>query len=343
MNMYKENESVCLHIESNAVFTSLCQLTLSVCGLTSFPDGTFSITGNRWLELAVAWEKILVDGSAGIFTDAVHRIMWGMPIGKSRQEYDDIVCIVKSELLKDGEAFWAWDSYVGCEVAIDAVGNEMDPWVADGKEYRYSIEHYHYVWDRMLWKIRYCKEKYAADCSQYRDACLAYEEAIKKIIPAAETWSEEYWCNENHILDEIAKIYGVDYRYYDDLEYGRILQLLMGFEEDSMYVIKETWFATNIAQMPMSLAKVIWPVKTEDKLMQMFFLAAEAAEALAGEKELLALKKDRELHPVGVFEYCTLYSSWLYPLIREWIDGMDGNDEDVRDMKKKLFTIAMNN
>lgn len=341
MNKCKENESICLDFVNNSVFASLCQLTLSVCGLASFPDGTFSDTGNRWLELAIAWEKLLKDGSAGIFLDAVHRIMWGMPIGNSRQEYDDIVCLVKDELLRDGEAFAAWDAYVGCEVAIDAVDNDMDPWVTDGRTYRYSIEHYNYLCDRMLWKVRYCKEKYAADSSQYREAYLAYETAIKKIVPAAALWSEDHWCDENHILDEIIKIYGVDYR-NDDLEYGRILLLLMGFEED-VYGIKEAWFATNITKLPMSLAKVIWPVNTEDKLMMLFFIAAEAAEALVGKKELLTFKKDRELHPVGVFEYCSIYSSWLYPLIREWIDGMDGNDEDVRDMKKKLFTIAMNN
>ena len=76
--------------------------------------------------------------------------------------------------------------------------------------------------------------------------------------------------------------------------------------------------------------------------MELFFIAAEAAEAIAGEIELIALAKKRELHPVGVFEYCTIYSSWLYPLVGEWIEGMDSNDEDVRDMKKKLFTITMN-
>lgn len=341
MNKCKENESIYLDIESNSVFTSLCQLTLSVCGLTSFPDGTFSNTGNRWLELAIAWEKLLEDGSAGIFLDAVHRIMWGMPFEKSRPEYDRIVCIVKSELLRDGEAFAAWDTYVACEVAIISVGNDMDPWVADGKEYRYSIEHYHYVWDRMLWKIRYSKKKYAEDCSYYRDAYLAYEAAIKRIVPSAISWDEDYWCDENHIFDQIVKLYGADYR-NDFLEYGRILLLLMGLKNDD-HGICEAWFATNITKLPMSLAKVIWPVNTKDKIMMLFFIAAEATDASVGKEEWFALKKNTESHPVGVFEYCTLYSSWLYPLIREWIDGMDSNDEDVRDMKKKLFTIAMNN
>jgi len=192
----------------------------------------------------------------------------------------------------------------------------------------------------MLWKIRYSKEKYADDTSGYREACLAYEAAVKTIVPAAISWNEDYWCDENHILDKIIQIYGVDYR-YDDLEYGRLLLLLMGFEEDE-YGINEAWFATNITRLPMSLAKVIWPVNTEDKIMELFFIAAEAAEAIAGEIELIALAKKRELHPVGVFEYCTIYSSWLYPLVGEWIEGMDSNDEDVRDMKKKLFTITMN-
>ena len=337
----RDNRNICFDVERGTIFTVLCQHTLSVCGMDSFPNGTFSDNGNCWLELAVAWEKLLEGGSAGIFLDAVHRIMWGMPCGHSKPEYNEIVRIVKNELLRDDEAFAAWDDYVGCDTAISAIGDNMDPSLADSADYRYSIEHYHYVSDRMLWKIRYSKNKYIEDEPEYRESYLAYEAAIKKIVPAAETWSEDFWFNENHILDEIVKIYGVDYRYYDDLEYGRILQLLMGFKEDSMYAIKETWFATNIVKMPMSLAKVIWPVNTEEKLMQIFFLAAEAAEALVGHENLLELQKKRELHPVGVFEFSTLHKSWLYPLISGWLDEMDGTDECVADMKRKLFTIAI--
>jgi hypothetical protein len=192
----------------------------------------------------------------------------------------------------------------------------------------------------MLWKIRYSKEKYADDASGYREAGLAYEAAVKTIVLAAISWNEDYWCDEKHILDKIIEIYGVDYR-YDDLEYGRVLLLLMGFQDDE-YRIREAWFATNITRLPMSLAKVIWPVNTENRIMELFYIAAEATEALIGHEEILALKKKRELHPVGVFEYNTLYSSWIYPLISDWIDGMDSTDETVIDMKKKLFTIAMN-
>jgi hypothetical protein len=338
--MNRENGRISI-VKSNATFTELCQHTLSVCGMDSFPNGTFLEDGNCWLELAVAWEKLLEDGSAGIFLDAVHRIMWGMPYGHSKPEYNEIVRIVKNELLRDDEAFAAWDEYIGCDTAITAIGNDMDPWVADDVDYRYSIEHYHYLWDRMLWKIRYSKKKYAKDASTYREACFAYEAAIKKIVPAANVWDEEYWCNENHIMDEVVKLYGVDYR-GDYLEYGRILLILMASgENDLAGMVKEAWYASNITKMPISLAKAIWPVDTKDKILQLFFIAAEATEVMVAAGNPLEHKKEQSLHPVGVFEYNSLFNSWLYTLVDSWIAEEDNSDESVLEMKKKLFTIAI--
>ena len=139
-------------------FKALCQLTLIACNRDTFPKGTFSANGNPWLELAVAWEKLLTDGSAGIFNDAVHRIMWGIPPAMSKPEYDGIVQIVMDELLKDGEAFNIWDSYDPCDIAIEMMSSEMRPRVADDEDYSWSIEHYQYAEARMLWKIRYSKE-----------------------------------------------------------------------------------------------------------------------------------------------------------------------------------------
>ena len=40
---------------SDLSFNTLCMLTLEVCGLSEFPCGTFTSSGNRWVELAKAW------------------------------------------------------------------------------------------------------------------------------------------------------------------------------------------------------------------------------------------------------------------------------------------------
>ena len=322
-------------------FVKLCQRTLAVCNLERFPDGTFSNAGNNWLELAKAWETLLMDGSAGIFYDAVHRIMWGIPHAKSRPEYDGIVQIVVEELLKDGAAFEAWDSYEPCNITIAEVESEMNPATKNSDEYCSSIEHYHYCSDKLLWKVRYSKAKYAAEYSEYQKAYLMYEEAIKKIVPAACTWAEDYWYKEDHIYDELINLYGVDYRENFE-EYGRILLLLMNAEEEpEKYALNEAWFATNIQRMPMSLAKVIWPENTEEKIIKIFLLAAEITRALADAGVNFEARKAREFHPVGVFEYKSLRNSWVYDIVNEWFANSDSSDELVSDIKCWLFTIAM--
>lgn len=341
MKKYKNIKNNKVSNVMDAKFTALCQLTLSACNRETFPGGTFSTRGNPWLELAIAWEKMLEDGSAGIFNDAVHRIMWGIPPAKSKLEYEDIVQIVVDELLKDDAAFNAWDSYEPCDIAIGMVGSEMRPWVADDEDYSWSIEHYQYAEYKMLWKIRYSKEKYREESFDYQKAYLMYENAIKKIIPVAASWSDAYWLKEDHIHDELINLYGIDYR-DDYVEYGRVLLLLMNDETNAeKYAFDEAWFASTIKRMPMALAKVIWPENTEEKIMQIFLFASECADALSESGVDFTAKKNREIHPVGVFEYSALRESWIYRLMTEWFQGEDSSDELVHDVKERLFRIGV--
>lgn len=335
------NSCISFNIEDDTNFTLLYQHTLAACGLTTFPEKTFSDIGNRWLELAIAWEKLLEEGSAGIFLDAVHRIMWDIPPEKSKPKYDGIVQIVVNELLRDGAAFRAWDSYNPFDATIELVGAEMRPWVANGEDYSWSIEHYQYAEAKMLWKIRYSKEKYQEDSADYQDAYLAYETAIRKIIPNAASWPEEHWFKEDHLHSELINLYGVDYR-DDFIEYGRLLQLLMNNEASpEMYALKEAWFASTIKRMPMALAEVIWPEDTETKIMRIFLLASECADEQLKSGIDFAAKKDDVFHPVGVFEYSALRESWIYQLMAEWFQDEDSTNELVHDVKKRLFTIGL--
>lgn len=322
-------------------FKELCQLTLSACNREMFPHGTFSAEGDPWLELAIAWEQLLTNGSVGIFEDAVHRIMWGIPPAMSKPEYDGIVQIVVYELLRDGVAFNAWDSYEHFDTVIQMLYGEMRPWIADAEEYGFSIEHAHYAEEKMLWKIRYSKAKYEGKGPDYRGAYLSYENAVKKIIPVAASWPEDYWLKEDHIHDALVDLYGVDYR-DDFVEYGRILLLLMNSEEvPAKYAFREAWFASNIRRMPMALAKSIWPENTEVKIMQIFLTTAELADAAAASGVDFSERKEREFHPVGVFEYSTLRESWIYRLMIEWFQDEDSSDEIVHDIREKLFRIGL--
>lgn len=327
---------------TNDSFTILCERTLAACGKEAFPPDAFSKSGDPWTELAIAWDKLLTNGSEGIFIDAVHRIMWGIPYGESLPQHEEIVQIVKEELLKDGAAFLAWDSFAACDDAILDLTAHMDPWAECDDDYRFSIEHHLYRESKTLWQIRYSKQKYAQDGLNHKDFYLSYEKAIMQIVPSAAFWTEDFWCNEFHILEELINLYGIDYR-DDQTEYGRILLILMNSEEDPVkFTSDEAWCASTIPRLPLALAKVIWPYNTKEKIIQMFILAAEKAEALAANQEDFEEKKRRYIYPFGVFEFVTLRNSWLYALIYEWFSNDDSTDARTLDIKKKLFTIAMN-
>ena len=212
-------------------------------------------------------------------------------------------------------------------------------------DYRLSIEHYHYLLDKMLWKIRYSKLKYASEGENYKQGILEYESAIKKVIPDARLWDESYWYNERHIYDALTELYGVDYS-DDFVEYGRILLLLMKHNAGELiYARAEAWFASNIKRMPMSLAKVIWPDNTEDKITEMFLWAAEEAEiqAASNDQATFSAREAQEMHPVGVFEYRTLRTSWLFEPVYAKYSGYHGEDEALNDIKQKVFNVAMIN
>ena len=259
-------------ITSNGNFAKLYDLTLKILNLTDFPDGTFSQDGNIWLELANVWAKHCEVRSEGIFLEAVHHIMWGIPSYKYDPDYEKIIQLVVEELLKDGDSFAAWDCCPECMSAITLMGDGTTPLSDNCDDYCLSIEHYEYLRAKMLWKIQYSKPKYASESENCKHAILKYESAIKKVIPDASMWNEAYWYNERHIHDALTELYGVDYS-DDFVEYGRILLLLMKHDANELiYARAEVWFASNIKRMPMSLAEVIWPEDTEGKIEEMFLL-----------------------------------------------------------------------
>ena len=319
-------------------FEVLQRHTLEACNMNTFPDDLFMGNTDKWIELIDAWDQLLEGGSEGIFEEACHIVMWGIPSKHRKLQYDSIVKLVIAEMLRDGDAFNAWDT---CEFFEDAIGymsSEMDP--DSDYEYRYSIEHYQYLSDRFLLKVRYSKAKYSNEKALYEQSILSYQTAIKKIVPVASEWSEAYWNDENHILDEIFKLYGVDYRAIDCLEYGRILIILQGSQHSKLpSEIVEAWCATNIKTLPLSLAKAIWSTFTEEKILAMFLIAVEEAEIQLHDKACWDSYREEYLHPIGAFDHSTTYESWIYPLISQWNEDPEQNDPFI---KQRLFTVEIN-
>ena len=136
------------------------------------------------------------------------------------------------------------------------------------------------------------------------------------------------------------KLYNVEYRNTDCLEYGRILLIMMDTGDCELSHEKvESWYATNIKILPLSLAKAIWPIFTEAKILSMFLIAAEEADIQLYDKELSSRYRGNCLHTVGVFEHSAIYESWMYPLIAQWNEDPEQYDSFI---KERLFTVAIN-
>lgn len=67
--MKRMNVKYCL--DNDRSFARLYDLTLQLSDLSEFPKGTFTASGNAWLELTEAWNDLFTYGSAGVFMDAI--------------------------------------------------------------------------------------------------------------------------------------------------------------------------------------------------------------------------------------------------------------------------------
>ncbi len=341
------NKNLHYMLDNDKNFAKLYEATLAACNLTEFPEGMFTREGNAWVELEEAWDKFLPERSFAIFCEAIHQIMWGIPSCSGTAAYKDIVSVVVEELLNDGDAYDVWsDDQSACYEAVKYMRDTMDPYI-EGDNYRFSIEHFHYLSDKMLWKIRYSKNGWGRNVPSFERRLIEYEDAIKKIIPAAKKWGEDYWYDESHIHDEISKLYGIDYRNdtsCDYIDYSRLMIILMNSEEDeSERKVKEAWCACNIREMPFSLAKVLWPKNTEEKIVEMMAMAveeADQADMFAGLKEGY---KNEYIHPIGVFEFEALRNSWIYKLMTRWIynDDHELDSKLMTRVKRMYFYITL--
>jgi len=325
-------------LENDPSFTELYQLTLDACSLERFPDGVFNERGNVWKELTDSWNSLLSCGSAGIFLEAVHRIMWNIPSKYNRPQYERIVEATIKELESDGEAFAVWDSYESFKTVYKIIVGSIIPSTKEEVHLYHSVTHCIFIRDKTAWKIRYSKTNYREAEENLQKDITSYTDAIKKIVPTAASWSEEYWYDENHILDEIHKLYGIDYRDHID-DYDKLLQMLINSDRIELKdSVKEAWFACNISTLPYSLAQVIWPVRTKNKIIKMMRLAIEEVKLSDAEISQGYKKSDRFLI-VGDFERSKLFESWIYKLLNTWVYDTTVNIKFKEKVRELVFNF----
>ena len=289
---------------SSLAYSTLHALTLEACDLSVYPSNLFNPKVNCWIALVDAWNALFPEGAYLIFLDAIHRIMWGEHYCWYNPNYDEIVRIVEHELLLDRDAFKYWHDCPEFRDAINTPTNTGTPWLADLPLYQCSEHHYEHLASSMFYKVIFTKRMYRKERRKWEIAINEYPSALEKIIPDIRTWDKARFVDESNILDEINRLYGVDYRTDPDSYASLFTMLACPRTNNVQKLFNDAWYSMSITTLPRKLVDVIWPINTNDAIESMFrFSEHFAAENKAGRTMLDCHK---------AFTYKALRDSWLY-------------------------------
>lgn len=263
-------------------YNDIRQATIDDMGQELF-DKYHKDTGKRWLDIARVWDKVYNHNKHFVLTSVVHKIMRGVyPYEESDPKFVHLLELIEEELLRDGEAFRAWDKWRPFENLYDGTVNSCVSFGTSGIEAHF-IEHYGYLNARAQYLIRHSKKK---SFKQYlmETEYKAYEEMVKILIPAASSWTREQWGNDLVLASELKTLYGIDYGVNSQTErnYGRMI-CLFNERRTNNTPADIMWYATNITEMPWTIVKLLWPENTEFEIANLliktynFLLTYEAA------------------------------------------------------------------
>jgi len=314
---------------SSLAYNTLYELTLEASGLSKYPQNLFNPKVNCWDALVDAWNNLFSEGAYLIFLDAIHRIMWGTPYCWANPKYDEIVRIVEHELLLDRDAFNYWHDCGEFADAIYTPTKSGTAWLANLPLYQCSERHYEYLATKMLYKVIYTKRKYRKERRGCEIALNEYPSALEKIIPDIRTWDEARFVDEGNILDEIKRLYGVDYNTDPDTYANLISMLACQHTYNVQKLFTDAMHSMSIKTLPRTMVDVIWPINTNDAIESMFRVSVEfAADNEAG----------RTMHDsYKAFTYKAIRESWLYEAVKTPVMA----DETGRELKKAFFDVTM--
>ena len=299
------------------------------------------VTKNRWLDLTRVWDNVYTGEKHKVLTYVLHNIYWGVyPYEFEDPEMHYLLSLVEAELLDDGEAFESLSQWSVFKNLLETIAGETSSYGDSGID-THLLQHHHYLGARLRCKVQYHKTR-PDGFGEYVREYESYEKIVVRFAPEVVNWTREQWGNDLNVAAALEDRYGVDYvasgRSEDDFDRIVMLCRELDYWGDTDNVI---WYAANIVQFPLDMAKVVWPVAVEDNVTKLFLAAYKATVRYEKSGQLCLDKKHKYFHPVGHFEREALKDSWLYQNVHTWYIEGKYTGEQEKEVKMALFDLQM--
>lgn len=340
--MTKLNINEYLALSADERYAEMRRATIAIMNEDLF-NKYHLVTKNRWWDLVRVWDKVYAIEKHMVLMSAIHNICWG--VLPYEHEYENanrlyLLSLVEAELLDDGEAFRSWNQWSGFKNLLETMADETISH-GDSNIETHFIEHHHYLCARLLCKIQYHKTR-PDGFGEYVREYESYEKIVTRFIPEVTNWTRKQWGDDLNVAAALKARYGVDYVASGECEddYDRIILLCRELEYwgDTADVV---WYAGNIEQFPLDMAKVLWPVDLEGNVTKLFLAAYKATTRYEESGQLCLDKKNKYYHPVGHFEREALKASWLYQNVSKWYMAGKYSGQQEKDVKTALFDLEM--
>lgn len=298
-------------------------------------------TKNRWLDLARVWDKAHSCGKHIVLTSVIHKIYWGVhPYESDNPDFNYLLSLIEAELLDNREGFQTFNKWSVFKKVVDLIIYSTESLGNSGFGTHF-IEHHHYLQARALCKLIFDKvppPNYKVYVQEYQE----YEEAVRLLIPDSVNWDLEQWGDDLCIADELKWLYCVDYAKSDEMQrnYERLIRMIRTKNSCCESCPDFLWYASNISELPLELAQVIWPTNLEDTVAKVlrdaFDLTVEYEKAGQPYSD-----RASHFHPVNHYTRSSLKASWLFKLAKQWFyEGMYSG-EQYQQLKRVIFSLEM--
>lgn len=316
-----------------------CDLTCRAFQLEDFPTRKILSSRNGWRILADEWDQLSLETDFDVMYDALYTIKWCYFDAKDGN--DAYIMLVRSaceELLADTPAHRAWTQLDYFDSIVQNLCTEMHYRTA-AHPCCYSMEHHIYVCNELALKIWRCLPGYKRVCNAAIREYEQYRERIIKLIPDAQKRPSYYWLDENHIFDEILKVYNVDYR-CNDTDYFCLTCLLANTgaipgRSNSCAL----FFLCNLKSFSTGLARAIWNTCDESTFVKLLCLAEKRAERLHNGS--VSPRYVTGVKAVGDITYTRLCQSWLFKYVQQQLNEGAIDPRYIKKARKVIFDISM--
>ncbi len=317
-------------------FEEIYKLSAELAGNCQAVPQRGSSLDECWKDVALLWDSNpMACGNVDPFFEALYHICFRRFSDRAHNPLlMRLLLLIEDELLTFSFAFKAWLQVDSFEEAYHEITNPY--WDNKTFKKRFDTEIYLYLMYRVVKLVMLKNLKHDEwlrlfpmgdnlypfrSYEVYRNVD-AYEEAVKFLIPAANSWYEE-WADRAVMVEAISQIYGVDFS--DDI---KGLYSLIYAVEHRKNIDTCSWHLYRTKACSMTLLQKLWGADYAEKL-QLGFLSL-----------CKRYKNAKRRKPVrGRYGYSDFMNHWIYQQINTWrSDNTVGLNPKVRN---KLFDIAL--